>query len=788
MSKGVTMADVFISYSHRDQLFALQLVGALAQREYTAWFDKNDVFPAGEFREDIKAGIEEAGAFIFILSPDSIVSEECGKELDYAQACGKKLIPLLHRGIDPSHAPQALRELDWIEDASFDRLLEKVLDTLLTDKDDWKQAGRWLRSASEWDKNHKHHSGLLLHGKELKKAEDWLKKATRWRLEGSNKKPQPLLHVQFIRKSRRDASRFFLARMIVLFLFVSLTAGGAFRFLYHDPTLVTIPNDDGPGSLRWCINNAPSGSTITFDESVRGTIKLTSGDMAFPGGKKLIIRGPGANILAISSGTANFRIHVLPKASVTISSLIFKNSTLIGKGLILNEGVLQLINSTVSGNSVNITADPSFDSSSSGYGGGISNIGSGTVSLINSTVSGNSVKSVDGTYYSNSPNYGGGISNSGSGTVSLINSTVSGNSVGSIDSGGYGGGISNIGSGTVSLINSTVSGNSSITQGGTAGSGNGGGIYNNAMVSLINSTVSDNSIDEGATSVFSYGGGIDNNGMVSLINSTLSGNSIHQGYGGGIYNGGMVSLINSTLYANSAIDSTLYPASAEGGGIFTFSVPPSRPSYWAKNQQAGDVSQNSKSCLSSFGKHFFLLTSECQLSYDEAFSQSSVAEVDVTFSTIFDNTASQGGGIYSSKYTDPSSGFITTSKVTIRNSIVIANHASTDPNISGPLTSDGYNLMQNITGATLTPNIGDQFIPDPSSVFASNVQLSNTGGPTQTLALLLDPRNPALNAIPLSACQIKEIYDTHLHMYTDQRGRKRPGGKKTACDIGAYEL
>jgi hypothetical protein len=136
------MADVFISYSHRDQPFALQLVGALAQREYTAWFDKNDVFPAGEFREDIKAGIEEAGAFVFLLSPDSIVSEECGKELDYAQACSKKLIPLLHRAVDPLLVPQVLRELDWIEDASFDRMLEKVLDALLTDKDDWKQTGR----------------------------------------------------------------------------------------------------------------------------------------------------------------------------------------------------------------------------------------------------------------------------------------------------------------------------------------------------------------------------------------------------------------------------------------------------------------------------------------------------------------------------------------------------------------------------------------------------------------------------------------------------------------------
>src|ERR1700752_1279479 len=92
MCQGGTMADVFIFYSYCDQQFALQLVGAFAQRGYTTWFDKMDAFPAGQFREDIQAGIEGASAFIFLLSPDSVVSEEGGKELDYAQACGKKLI------------------------------------------------------------------------------------------------------------------------------------------------------------------------------------------------------------------------------------------------------------------------------------------------------------------------------------------------------------------------------------------------------------------------------------------------------------------------------------------------------------------------------------------------------------------------------------------------------------------------------------------------------------------------------------------------------------------------
>src|SRR5260370_32944956 len=105
MNQGGTRADVFISYSRGDQAFALQLVGALVQRGSTAWLDRNDVLPAGELREDIQARIEEAGAFLFLLSPDSVFLEECKKELDYTVSCGKKMIPRLQRDVNRNHVP-----------------------------------------------------------------------------------------------------------------------------------------------------------------------------------------------------------------------------------------------------------------------------------------------------------------------------------------------------------------------------------------------------------------------------------------------------------------------------------------------------------------------------------------------------------------------------------------------------------------------------------------------------------------------------------------------------------
>ncbi len=206
--------------------------------------------------------------------------------------------------------------------------------------------------------------------------------------------------------------------VLVVLLCVAFSIGTAGWFLTHqaptpkppkspDPTLVTNLQDDGVGSLRWAIANAPPGSTITFAGSLRGTISRPSGtptngrDILI--GRNLTIRGPGAGVLAISGGNAGRVFDVSKGVIVTISNLTIKNGEP-GEGYpngggIYNEGALTLTNSTVSGNRA-------LD------GGGIDN--EGTLTLTNSTVSSNSASTS-----------GGGIYNGG--RLTLSNSTVSGN-------------------------------------------------------------------------------------------------------------------------------------------------------------------------------------------------------------------------------------------------------------------------------------------------------------------------------------------------------------------------
>src|SRR6266516_2076782 len=93
-----------------------------------------------------------------------------------------------------------------------------------------------------------------------------------------------------------------------------------------DPTHVTTLNYNGPGSLRQAIDLAHDGSTITFDKRLpKGTIML-SGNLNF--GKSLTFRGPGASLLAISSGSRGYSIQVDEGVTVTFADLAFKDSTI----------------------------------------------------------------------------------------------------------------------------------------------------------------------------------------------------------------------------------------------------------------------------------------------------------------------------------------------------------------------------------------------------------------------------------------------------------------------------
>jgi len=230
-----------------------------------------------------------------------------------------------------------------------------------------------------------------------------------------------------------------------------------------------------------------------------------------------------------------------------------------------------------------------------------------------------------------------------------------------------------------------------------------------------------------------YGGGIENAGTLTLANSTLSGDSAGV-FGGGILNEGTLTVSNSTISRNAA---------PQGGGIWnngTLTVTDSTLSGNSAPQGGG--------ILNSFVLEFDTIVS---------------GTLAVTNSTLSGNSASAiGGGIY-----------IPLGTVTLANTIIAGNTAPTGPDVGGTVTSLGYNLVGNKSGAS-------GFVAtDLLNVNPLLRPLQNNGGPTPTMALL--PGSPAIAAGSVALA----VDANGSPLTTDQRGSARL--TNGTVDIGAFE-
>ena len=122
--------EVFISYSRKDKEFVRRLDEELRRRDREAWVDWEGIPPGDTWEKTIYGAIESTHTFIFVLTPDSIASEVCGKEAAHAAANNKRLVPIVHRDIAADRVPKSLRELNWIFCRDSDDFAEAT-DTLI---------------------------------------------------------------------------------------------------------------------------------------------------------------------------------------------------------------------------------------------------------------------------------------------------------------------------------------------------------------------------------------------------------------------------------------------------------------------------------------------------------------------------------------------------------------------------------------------------------------------------------------------------------------------------------
>ena len=120
----------------------------------------------------------------------------------------------------------------------------------------------------------------------------------------------------------------------------------------------------------------------------------------------------------------------------------------------------------------------------------------------------------------------------------------------------------------------------------------------------------------------------------------------------------------------------------------------------------------------------------------------------------------------------------------LKSSIVALNAAFVSgPDISGPVTSQGYNVVGTTSGATIVATTGDQF-----GVTAAQLKLdplANNGGPTQTMAL--ESGSVAIDqGINSNSLTTDERGTGWARTFDDSGVPNAIGGDGT--DVGAFEL
>jgi hypothetical protein len=172
-----TRIKVFISYSRADKAFASELVLGLAACGFAPYIDRQDIAPGEDWEKRLAGLITEADSIVYIVSPDSLASENCALELQQAVALRKRILPVVWRPIDDALAAPELKRLNYIffagEGRTFATGLSELANALRTDIDWIREHTRLAELGSRWSARGRA-ADMLLRGADIDAANKWL--------------------------------------------------------------------------------------------------------------------------------------------------------------------------------------------------------------------------------------------------------------------------------------------------------------------------------------------------------------------------------------------------------------------------------------------------------------------------------------------------------------------------------------------------------------------------------------------------------------------------------------
>lgn len=224
----------FISYGRADSKgFVSHLHDRMLQQGFDVWLDLNDIPLGVDFQYEIAEGISRSENFLFLISPHSVNSPYCLREIEFAVRFNKRIIPLLHveeisydtwrsrhphgtadewhtyqtKGLHSSfpNMHPAISKINWIYFREgvddFEKSFVGLIELFSRHQDYVRQHTLLLLRAQEWERSHRQ-SRYLLTGDERLKAAAWL--TTRFQNEQLPCEPTDL-HCEYICESTQNA-------------------------------------------------------------------------------------------------------------------------------------------------------------------------------------------------------------------------------------------------------------------------------------------------------------------------------------------------------------------------------------------------------------------------------------------------------------------------------------------------------------------------------------------------------------------------------------------------------
>jgi len=105
---------VFISYSSKIRPQVAALESDLEEAGYQVWFDQ-ELSGGQAWWSEILKNLSDCDAFVLALTPQTLDSEPCRRELHYALALGKPILPVMLAEVDLAAMPPALSQLQVID-------------------------------------------------------------------------------------------------------------------------------------------------------------------------------------------------------------------------------------------------------------------------------------------------------------------------------------------------------------------------------------------------------------------------------------------------------------------------------------------------------------------------------------------------------------------------------------------------------------------------------------------------------------------------------------------------